>query len=126
VIKENTVAQVHSVGFALVDQDPKCVLLRNSIQRARIERSRFGLRHFLNLSLQLTGRGLVETHFLFQASGADRIHHTKDTDTIAVSSVLGHVKRDFDVTHRYRYGKISRVRSLKREQSNSKSSTGTV
>merc|ERR1719183_3425917 len=84
VVEENTVGHVHTVGFTVVDEDPVRVLLGHGVGGPGVKGRRFGLRNLLDLSVEFTGRCLVELDLLFQSSGADGIEHTKDTDPVAV------------------------------------------
>jgi hypothetical protein len=88
VIEENTIGQVHTIGFAVVDQNPESILLRHSVRRTRVEGGGFRLGDLLDFSVQFGGGGLVETTGFFQATGANGIEHAEDTDTITVSGVL--------------------------------------
>jgi hypothetical protein len=62
------------------------------IGRSRIKRSRLGLRNFLDLSIELTGRCLVESDRLFKSRCTNGIEDTQYTDTVAVGRVFGHIK----------------------------------
>mmetsp|Transcript_11082 Transcript_11082/g.17785 ORF Transcript_11082/g.17785 Transcript_11082/m.17785 type:complete len:277 (-) Transcript_11082:110-940(-) len=99
VVEQNSVRQVHTVRFAIVDQNPIGVLLGHSIRRTRIERSLFGLRDFLDLSVKFTGGSLVEPNLLFQSGSSNGIQHAQNTHTICIGRVFGHIKGHLDVTH---------------------------
>ena len=73
--------------------------LLTSVRGTRIKGCRFGLRDFLDLAIKLTGRGLVKSNFFFHTHGSDCIQHSKDTNTVRIRSVLGHVKGNLYVTH---------------------------
>mmetsp|Transcript_32108 Transcript_32108/g.67312 ORF Transcript_32108/g.67312 Transcript_32108/m.67312 type:complete len:236 (-) Transcript_32108:172-879(-) len=99
VVEEDAIGQVHAVGFAIVDENPECVLLCHCVGRTGVEGRSFGLGNLLNFSVKFGSGGLVETACFLEATGADGIEHSKDTNTITVSSVLGHVERNLHVTH---------------------------
>ena len=88
VVEKNAVSEVHSIGLTVVDQDPEGVLLGDSIGRTGVEGRSFGLGNLLNFSVKFGSGGLVETACFLEATGADGIEHSKDTNTITVSSVL--------------------------------------
>jgi hypothetical protein len=72
---------------------------RTGVGGSGVEGSGFGLRNFLNLTIQLTSGRLVKAHLLLEARGTNGIQHAKDTDSVTVGSILGHVKRNLDMTH---------------------------
>ena len=53
VVKQNAVAGIHAVGFAVVNRNPVGVKLGAGVGRARIERRFFRLRHFLHQTKKL-------------------------------------------------------------------------
>jgi hypothetical protein len=53
VIKENTIASIDFVGFAIVHRDPIGVQLGDTIRRARVEWRSFRLRSLDNLTVEL-------------------------------------------------------------------------
>mmetsp|Transcript_14834 Transcript_14834/g.30585 ORF Transcript_14834/g.30585 Transcript_14834/m.30585 type:complete len:350 (-) Transcript_14834:231-1280(-) len=99
VVEQNSVGQVHAVSFTVVDQDPKGVLLGDSVRGTGVEGSSFGLGHILDLSVKFRSRSLVESNLLFHARSTDGIKHTKHTQTIGVGGVFRHVETDLDMTH---------------------------
>mmetsp|Transcript_8555 Transcript_8555/g.17855 ORF Transcript_8555/g.17855 Transcript_8555/m.17855 type:complete len:212 (-) Transcript_8555:116-751(-) len=99
VVEKNTVREVHSVGLAVVHQDPECVLFRHGVWRTRIKGCRLGLRDLLDLSVELTGGGLVKPYSFFHAGGSNGIQKSEDTDTVGIGGILGHVEGHLDVAH---------------------------
>ena len=63
-----------------------------------IKRSGFGLRSFLNLAVELTRGGLIET--AINSRFFDGIQKTQGTKSVHLSGVLRHFKRNGDVTLR--------------------------
>jgi len=99
VVEEDAICKVHTVCLAVVNKDPKGILLGNGVGRAGVEGSGLGLGDLLNLSVQLGGGRLVETDLLLHAASADGIEHTKNANTIGIGSIFGHVKGDLDMGH---------------------------
>mmetsp|Transcript_21097 Transcript_21097/g.50915 ORF Transcript_21097/g.50915 Transcript_21097/m.50915 type:complete len:248 (+) Transcript_21097:397-1140(+) len=99
VVEKNAIGQVHTIGLAVVDQNPEGILLRHGIGRTGVKGCSFRLGDLLDFSVKLRRRRLVETGGLLKAAGADGIEHAQDTDAVAVSSVLGHVERNLNVRH---------------------------
>lgn len=92
VVEENTVGQMHAVGFSVVDEDPEGVLLGDSVRRTRVEWSCLGLRNFLDLTVKFRGGCLVKFDRLLETCSANCIKHTQHTDSVTVSRVLRHVE----------------------------------
>mmetsp|Transcript_16924 Transcript_16924/g.34727 ORF Transcript_16924/g.34727 Transcript_16924/m.34727 type:complete len:239 (-) Transcript_16924:116-832(-) len=109
VVEQDSVRQMHSVSLAVVHEDPERVLLRHSIWRPRVERSGFRLGHLLDLSVQLTCRRLVKADRLLHSTCANCVQHAQDADAVTISCVLGHVKRNLDVTHSTKVVNLSRT-----------------
>lgn len=97
VVKQDTVAGIHAIGLPVVDGDPVCVQLGDTIGGTGIERGSLGLWSFDDLPVQLGGGGLVETDMFFESTRTDGIEETESTETIDVTSVFGHLERDLDV-----------------------------
>lgn len=55
--------------------------------------------NLLDQSIELTGGGLVKLDLLFQTSRANGIEHAKNTNSVGIGRVFGHVKGHLDVTH---------------------------
>jgi hypothetical protein len=90
---------VHSIGLAVVHKDPKCILLSDSIRGTRVKRGGFRLGNLLNFTVKLGRRSLVELDILLHSTGTDGIKHAKNTNSITVSGVLGHVEGNLNMTH---------------------------
>jgi hypothetical protein len=97
VVEQDAITRVHSVRLTVVDDNPVGVQLRNTIRRARVERSRLALRGLHDLAVQL-GRGcLIEPHVALESARPDRVKQAERPESIDVSGVLGHLKGHFDV-----------------------------
>jgi len=70
VVEQDAVACEHAVGFAVVYGDPVGVQLGCPIWASRVEGCGLALRDLLYLTVELTGRCLVELCLLFQAEDA--------------------------------------------------------
>ena len=60
MIKQNAIAGIDAIGFAIIDGDPIGIQFSHGIRAARIKRRGFFLRGFLNQAIQLAGRCLVK------------------------------------------------------------------
>ncbi len=76
VVKENSIRSMNSVGLAIINDDPEGVELGNSVGRAWIERSLFGLRHLLYFSVEFAGGRLIKAGLIFQAHFFNRIEES--------------------------------------------------
>ncbi len=54
----------------------------------------------MNLSIEFTRRGLVKSNVFFHPGSPDGIQHSKDTNTVGICRILGHVEGNLYVTHR--------------------------
>ena len=99
MVEENGVGKVHAVGLTVIDKDPEGILLGNGVGRTGVEGSGLGLRDLLHLAVKLGGGGLVELDLLFHTTSADGIEHTKDSNTIGIGGILGHIEGNLDVRH---------------------------
>ena len=99
MIEQNSIVKLHSICLTVVNKDPECVLLGNSIGGTRIEGGGLGLGDFADLSVEFGGGSLVKLDCLLEATGTYCVEHTKDTDSVTVSGVFGHVEGYLYVTH---------------------------
>ena len=51
MVEQDTVTCIHAIGFPVVDGDPECVELGDTVRRTGVERSGFGLRSLDDLSI---------------------------------------------------------------------------
>ena len=99
VVEQNSIKDLHAICLTVVDKDPECVLLGNSIRGTGVEWGSLRLGNLLHLSVEFRSGSLVELDLLFKTTGADSVEHTEDTDSIAISSVFGHIEGNLNVTH---------------------------
>lgn len=97
VVEKDSVACIHTVRLAVVDCDPVCVQLSDTVRAARIERRRLALWGLDYFSVELGSRGLVEARMLVKADGTDGVKETQGAEPIDIGGVFCHLKRDFDV-----------------------------
>ena len=71
MVKQDAVAGIHAIGFAVVDDDPVRIHLGHSVGAARVERGGFFLGNFLHQTIKLGCAGLVEACFLLEAQDAN-------------------------------------------------------
>ncbi len=100
MIKQNPVARVHSVRFAVIYCDPEGVQLRNRVRGTRMEGRGFGLRGFADQSIQLRRGSLVETHRLRHPQDANGFEQPQRSQGVNVGCVLRGFERDSNVTLR--------------------------
>ena len=97
MVEQDTVTCVHAISFPVVDGDPVCVKLGDTVWRTRVERGGFGLWGLNDLPIQLRGGGLVETDVFLESAGSDGIKETESTKAVNVAGVFGHLERNLDV-----------------------------
>jgi hypothetical protein len=100
VIEKDAVRGMDAVGLPVVHHDPEAVELGDAVGRARVEWSRFGLRHFLNESVELAGRGLVKTRLLFESDFLEGVEETERSDRVDFGGVFGNFEGDLHVALR--------------------------
>ena len=100
VIKQNTIAGMHLIGFAIIYGNPVGIHLGDGIGRTGIKRSRFLLRNFLYQSVQLGRRSLIDSCFMRQAQQSYRLQYPQCTYTISVCRIFGRIETHFNMTHR--------------------------
>src|SRR3546814_19208686 len=77
MVEQDAVRGMHAIGFAIVDDDPVGIEFRRGIGRARVERRRLALRHFLNQTIEFGSRSLVETAALLNDEDPDRLEQDR-------------------------------------------------
>ncbi len=71
MVKQDAVAGIHAIGFAVVHGDPIRIHLGYGVGAARVKRRGLTLRGFLHQAIEFAGTGLVKAGFLFQPQDAD-------------------------------------------------------
>ena len=98
MIKQDAVAGVEAIAFAVIYRCPVGKNLRDAIRAARPERCLFRLRHLLRLAIHLAARGLVK---MGANSGfADRFQNADRSYAGNVGGVFGNIETDTDVALR--------------------------
>ena len=93
MIEEDTVAGKHAVSLSVFLHHPEAILLCNRIWAEWVERCVFVLRNFLNLSVQLRSRSLVNTAGLIHAKHMYCLKDTKNAKRVHVSCIFCCIKR---------------------------------
>ena len=112
MIKQNAIAGVDPVGFAIIDGDPVCVKFGNGIGRAWIERRSFFLWCFLNEAVKLRCGSLIETGLFLQAQDANRFQHAQGAKRVRFDRILRLLKRYSHVTLRRQVINLIRLNNL--------------
>src|SRR6266702_5928525 len=97
VIEQDAVGSIHAIGFAVVHGDPVAIELGDAIGRARIERRRFLLRHFLDQTIELGSRGLVEPRLLFHTEDANGFEEPQHADGVRIGGIFRAFEADGDM-----------------------------
>lgn len=97
VVEKDSVACIHTIRLAIVDRDPKCVQLGNTVRAARIEWSCLALWGLDDFSVELRGRGLVKARVLVKPDGADGVKEAQGAEAIDIGGVFCHLEGDLDV-----------------------------
>jgi len=92
VVKQNAVAGVQAIGFAVVDRDPVGVHLGHRIGAARVEGRGFRLWNFLHQAVQLAGTCLIEAGLLLQPQDADGFQQAQRAQAVYIGGVFGRFK----------------------------------
>lgn len=74
-------------------------MLGDGIRTARVEGCGLGLRHLPDFSVKLGSGSLVEFDTFFEPASTNCVQHAEDPDSIAVSSVFGHIEGNLYVGH---------------------------
>lgn len=85
MVEEDTVAGVHTVGLPVVDDDPVCIELGDTIGTARVEWRGLALRSLHDLSVQLGRRSLVELDVFLQATSTDGVEEAERAERVNVT-----------------------------------------
>ena len=88
MVKQDAVAGVHAIGFAVVDDDPVRIHFRHGVGAAWVKGRGFFLRNFLHQTIQLGCAGLVEAGFLLQAQDANGLEQAQGANAVDVGSVF--------------------------------------
>ena len=97
MVEKDSVARIHAVRLAVVDRDPVCIQLSDTVRAARIEWRRLALWGLDDFSVELGSRGLVEARMLVKPDGTDGVKEAQSAEPIDIGGVFCHLKRDFDV-----------------------------
>lgn len=97
MIKQDTIARIHPIGLPVVDGDPETVKLGDTIRRTRIERGGFGLGSLYDFSVQFGRGGLIKADVFLEPTRTNGVEQTKGAETINVTGVFSHLKRDLNV-----------------------------
>src|SRR3546814_19776226 len=89
---------MHARGFAIVDGDPVGIEFSRGIGRARVERRRLALRHFLNQTIEFGSRSLVETAALLNAEDTDRLEQPARAYAVGICRIFGRFEAHLDMT----------------------------
>ena len=100
MVKQDAVAGVQAVGFAVVDGDPVAVDLGGAVGTARVEGSGFPLGDFPDLAEHFAGGGLIKAGLALQAENADAFEQAQRAKGVGVGGVFGGLERDLDVALR--------------------------
>ena len=97
VVEEDAVATEHTVGVAVLLDDPEAVLLGDGIGAEGVEGGVLVLGHFLDLAVELGGGGLVDLAAIGEAHLADGLDDAEHANGINIGGELGGVKADLHV-----------------------------
>jgi len=97
VVEEDAVATEHTVGVAVLLDDPEAVLLGDGVGAEGVEGGVLVLRDFLDLAVELGGGGLVDLAAIGEAYLADGLDDAEDADGIDIGGELGGVEADLHV-----------------------------
>ena len=97
VVEEDAVAAEHTVGVAVLLDDPEAILLGDGVGAEGVEGGVLVLRHFLDLAVELGGGGLVDLAAIGEAHLADGIDDAEHADGIDIGGELGGVETDLHV-----------------------------
>src|SRR3546814_13144430 len=100
MVEQDAVRGMHAIGFAIVDDDPVGIEFRRGIGRARVERRRLALRHFLNQTIEFGSRSLVETAALLNAEDTDRLEQPERAYAVGICRIFGRFEDHLDMTLR--------------------------
>ena len=98
VVEQNAVAGKEVVRLAVIDHNPVAVELGHPIGRTRVKRRALALRHFLHLTVEFAGRGLVKPRL--QPGFADGIDEAQSADAIHLGGVFRDFERNLDMALR--------------------------
>lgn len=94
VVKEDTVAGVDAVGFAIVDGDPVAVEFGDGIGGAGIEGSRLLLGGLLHQTVKLARGCLIEASLFFKSQDADGFKDAQRADAVGIGGILRGLEGD--------------------------------
>src|SRR3546814_17994368 len=100
MVEHDAVRGMHAIGFAIVDDDPVGIEYRRGIGRARVERRRLALRHFLNQTIEFGSRSLVETAALLNAEDTDRLEQPERAYAVGICRIFGRFEAHLAMTLR--------------------------
>ena len=93
VVEQDAIRGMQAVGFAVVHDNQIGTKLGSGVRRARIEGRRLALRNFLNQSVKLGSRRLIEARLLFPTENADGFEKPKSADAVSLDGVFGRFRR---------------------------------
>ena len=97
MVEEDAATAKHAVGFAILLDNPKAIEFGYSIWAVGVEWGILVLGHFLNLTVEFGGAGLIDAAGLLQMAGAHGLQHAEHAGGIDVSGELGRVEGDLHV-----------------------------
>ena len=100
VIEKDPIRGMKVVGLPVIHHGPVGIEFRDSVRGSRIKGRRLALRHFLDLAVEFTGRGLVEPDLALEPDLLDRIQEAKSADGIDLGGVFGYFEGNLDVALR--------------------------
>ena len=112
MVKQNSVAGIHSVSFAIIYDDPVAVQLRNGIRRARVKRRRLLLRYLLNEAVEFGSARLIKPGLLLKAQDSDRFEQSQHTKGVRIRRILRLFKRDLHMRLRRQIVDLIRLHLL--------------
>ena len=92
MVKQDAVAGIHAIGFAVVHRNPIRIKFGHGVGAARVKGRGFFLGYFLHLAIQLAGRGLVKTGFFCQPQDANGLQNAQGAHAVYVGGVFGALK----------------------------------
>ena len=97
VVEEDAVATEHTVGVAVLLDDPEAVLLGDGVGAEGVEGGVLVLGYFLDLAVELGGGGLVDLAAIGEAHLADGLDDAEHANGIDIGGELGGVEADLHV-----------------------------
>src|SRR5512133_974004 len=99
MIKQNAVACMKTISFAIVNSYPVSIKLGTSVWTPGIERSILCLRNLSDKAVQFGCTCLINTYLILHIKKPHCFQDTQSTYSICIRSVFGYIEAYFDMRH---------------------------